>query len=133
MVNSELTLEDRINTVIELRKQGYNCAQCLTMAFNDVLDLDSSKAAILSAGLGGGIGGCGEVCGVISSMSIIQSAISWQQPADKPRTYSCIRTITSDFSDKYGAVRCAELKALKRPCIELIKSGVERMHELTVK
>ena len=40
------------------------------------------------------------------------------------------RELVSAFREKFGAVRCADLKAAKIPCDDLIRYAAERTDEL---
>ncbi|MCM1483925.1 MAG: C-GCAxxG-C-C family protein [Muribaculaceae bacterium] len=123
------SLEARINKVKDLRAKGFNCSQCVLMAFDDVHGLDDDTASKLAVGAGGGVGGCGEVCGVAATMAMIEGFRTWDSPKDKPTAYSSIAGINGDFRKKFGALTCRELKQLRRPCNELIYYGVEYMHK----
>ena len=50
--------------------EGYNCAQAVAMAFDDLIGMDKNQIAMLTSGFGGGVGRMREVCGCVSGMAI---------------------------------------------------------------
>lgn len=124
MVN-ENALESRIDKARELHKSGYNCCQCVLMAFPELHGLTNQQAAAISAGAGGGIGGQGEVCGVVSAMTMLAGLKHWNSPADKAEVYRRVRELSDIFKTRHGSLLCRELKCGKTPCQELIVNGVE--------
>lgn len=55
----------------ELFVNGYNCAQAVLCAFNDVTELSEREAILTASALGGGIARLREVCGAVSAMAIV--------------------------------------------------------------
>ena len=82
-----MTLNERIEIAHKLRAQGLNCSQCVAMAFPDIHNLPDEVIAKLSIGFGGGVGGQGEVCGVVSGMTIIEGFRSNGGAKDKITVY----------------------------------------------
>ncbi|MBR4722027.1 MAG: C-GCAxxG-C-C family protein, partial [Muribaculaceae bacterium] len=52
-----LTLQQRIERARRLHREGYNCAQCVVMVFDDVTGLDETNAAEIAAAMGAGMAG----------------------------------------------------------------------------
>ncbi|MBO4995565.1 MAG: C_GCAxxG_C_C family protein [Muribaculaceae bacterium] len=132
MVNDNkgpLTADQRVEKALALRKEGYNCAQCVMMAFDDLHGLSADMSARISAALGGGVAGQGEICGAASVMSMLAGYESFGAPADKPATYSRVRTLCGEFTGRNGSMVCRELKARKRPCPELIEDAIRILHK----
>ena len=69
-----MTLEERIESARALRAQGYNCAQCVMAVFPEVHGLPQDVALRLSTGLGGGVGGSQNICGVLSSVALLDGS-----------------------------------------------------------
>ena len=66
-----------------LFRQGYNCAQAVVCAFEDVTGLDTAAAARLSASFGGGMGRLREVCGTVSgALLVLGMACGYDDPQD---------------------------------------------------
>lgn len=113
-----------VKKVNDLRSQGYNCAQCITALYAPSL----TQAA---AGLGGGIGGTGHVCGCVSAMSLVVAARKYSSPADKSAVYGTIKTLTEQFASRNeGLTNCCDLrKPGRKPCSELILDMAQILHE----
>lgn len=116
---------------MELRRQGYNCAQAVLMVFDDVTGINPDMAARLSSGLGTGVGGSRELCGAVVGMALTESCRHGSAPTDKVGAMKAVGTLTEKFKERNGgAVRCADLKGVpgKAPCNELICQAIEIMH-----
>ena len=50
---------------------GYNCSQCLMLAFEDLLTIDLDTALKIASPFGGGMGRLREVCGSVSGMFMV--------------------------------------------------------------
>ncbi len=123
---------------------GYNCAQAVAVAFSDLIGLDESEAARLTSGFGGGVGRMREVCGSISGMAFVMSALygydSPEAKAEKAQLYAEIQKLAEEFKRENGSIVCRELLGIsdkgasspipeprtqayykKRPCAELVE------------
>lgn len=127
-----MTLEQRIEKAKTYRSQGYNCAQCVLVAFSDLTGMDDATALKTAIGLGGGCG-CGEICGVLSAMALVRGMQSQGAPADKGAVYVSMRGLRDTFAGKFGAVACRDLKAPGKPvaCNDLILEGIAMLHAAT--
>ena len=101
-------------------KQGYNCAQSVVLAFNDVLGVDKESAVKLISGFGGGFGRMREVCGAVSGMVAVVSAVKgYSNPTattEKTELYKAVQTLMNEFKNKNGSYICAELIGEKKAC-----------------
>lgn len=132
MNKPSLSLDQRLSRASELRAKGYNCAQTVIMAFNDATGLDSDTAARICAGLGGGVGATGEICGVVNAMAIVQGMLHSSDPAKKAEAYAKVKNLSARFAAaNCGHVRCRDLKGAdcRRPCNDLIADGIRILHE----
>jgi C_GCAxxG_C_C family probable redox protein len=59
-------VKTKTEMAVEKFLSGYNCAQSILYAFGPDLGLDAETALKVSTGLGGGMGGRGEVCGAVT-------------------------------------------------------------------
>ena len=59
------TLEQRLEHAATLRRSGHNCAQCVMLAFSDIISdrMPEDAAEAFSIALGGGVGGTGHFVG----------------------------------------------------------------------
>ena len=132
-------------------KEGYNCAQAVVLAFEDLTGLDKSTLLKLSSSFGGGLGRLREVCGSVSGMAIILGIVYGYDDAssheEKAAHYARIQEVAHKFEEKNGSIVCRELLGLsakhdspvpeartegyykKRPCVELVGDSAEILDE----
>ena len=128
-------------------KMGYNCAQAVALAFENELNLDKDFIAKAVSGFGGGFGRMREVCGTVSGMVFVLSALEGSfNPSDnnaKMQTYQKVQFLMKEFKKKNGSYICRELLSLpevnspptpelrtenyykKRPCASLVGDACE--------
>ena len=112
-----------------------------------VVLVQKSKGGGLSSSFGGGMGRLREVCGAVSGMVAVLSAVEgYNDPTDndaKMELYKKIQTLMGKFKEVNGSYICHELLSLpegpssptpekrteayykKRPCAELVGSACE--------
>lgn len=140
----------------ELFLQGYNCAQAVALAYEDMLDIPPDQIAKMVSGFGGGISRMREVCGSVSgAVFVISSLYGYSEPGDfegKKKLYSDIQYFCKEFQEINGSIVCRELLGLKtkgadspspeprtdsyykkRPCAELIKSSADILEKFIEK
>lgn len=119
-----------------LFKSGCNCSQSVAVAFAEEAGLDKEMVARLTIGFGGGVGRMREVCGAVSGMAFVISALYNE---DKGSIYERVQEVANEFRKENGSVVCRELLGLsikgadspvpeprtdayykKRPCVELV-------------
>ena len=92
---------------------GYNCAQAVALAFEDILPLDKEGIALMSSPFGGGMGRMREVCGAVSGMYMVLGAKNgYSAPDDmegKKQLYSEVRKLADEFKLEFGSIICREL------------------------
>lgn len=125
-----MTLQQRHDKACELHRLGYNCAQCVALAFTDVTGLDEATTARVAAGLGGGVGATGEICGALTGATIAEGLLHFNSPTDKPAINARVKDVCSQFAALNGGmVRCRDLKGKeKKPCMELIEEAITILH-----
>ena len=124
--------------------QGYNCAQAVVLAFDDVLaehGIDAPVMARIASPFGGGMGRMREVCGAVSGMLMVLGAVEGSDDAKafraKKELYQRVQELAGAFREENGSIVCRELLGLgkgpseatperrtdayykKRPCAEL--------------
>ena len=118
---------------VALHGEGFNCAQCVLGACGKYTGLDKNISHAVAGGFGGGVR-CGEICGAISgAVMAIGAAASSSSAADREamsRVASLTKQCTGAFRDKYGALRCLDLKREGVPCDDLIAFGAETAEKL---
>ncbi|MBR6229577.1 MAG: C_GCAxxG_C_C family protein [Eubacterium sp.] len=138
----------------QLFMEGYNCAQAVLMAFEDVTGLDRETAAKLASSFGGGMGRMREVCGAVSGALMVLGLVEgYEDPKDpeaKKKHYERVQDFAARFREENGSIICRELLTgvsvkpgnapeertdsyyKKRPCPELVALAagiVDRMFE----
>ena len=130
---------------------GYNCAQCMILAFEDMLTIDVDMALKIASPFGGGMGRLREVCGSVSGMFMILGYIKgYNEPGDyegKKELYEHVQELARRYEEANGSIICRELLGLnvkkeeatpekrteeyykKRPCAEKIGSAAEILEE----
>lgn len=120
-----------------LFKSGLNCSQSVAVAFCDEMDMDKELVKRLTIGFGGGMGRMREVCGAVSGMTFVLSAIYVND--DKAKIYERVQAAANEFKKENGSIVCRELLGLsikgadspvpeartseyykKRPCSQLV-------------
>ena len=114
---------------LEFHDKGFNCAQSVLCACDEYTGLDSATAQAVSAGFGGGMRS-GEVCGAISgAIMALGCGISWENPDSpdsKMQTANATRECVKRFRERFGCIRCLELKKAGISCDDLIAFGAEQ-------
>ena len=133
---------DHTEITRQLFMDGYNCAQSVLCAYEDVTGLDRETAAKLASSFGAGMGRMREVCGGVSGALMVLGIVSgYDDPGDnegKTKHYALVREFADEFRKLNGSIICRELLAgvettpggdpearteayyKKRPCPEIV-------------
>jgi C_GCAxxG_C_C family probable redox protein len=122
---------------IQYHSGNYNCAQAMTLAFKDELGLDEPTLLRLASSFGGGMGGMGEICGVINSMFMIwglKYGYSNNPTSEEKRAHNKeLRTLAEKFRAENGSLNCRELIAMQKAtggsCASRVGSGARILAE----
>lgn len=129
----------------EFFTEGYNCAQAVTLAFADLIDMDEKLLVRTSSSFGGGMGRLREVCGAVTGMFFVAGALyGYEEPGaagqqEKAEHYTRIQELAEEYRAVNGSIVCRELLGLgtqgadwptpelrtaqyykKRPCGQLV-------------
>ena len=106
---------DHAKRARELFLEGYNCAQAVACAFDDLTGLDRETAARLSSSFGGGMGRLREVCGTVSGALLVLGMLcGYSDPGDpsaKIEHYHLVQEFARRFREINGTIICRELLA----------------------
>jgi len=139
----EIDVQERVSKAQDYFKQGYNCAQAVALAFQDVLNADTQTIEKLTIGLGGGVGRMREVCGTVSAMAVVAGSIAPMEGKpvheQKSAAYAVVQELAGKFKEENGSIVCRDLMGIRadakithepqerndsyykaRPCIELV-------------
>lgn len=127
-------------------KTGLNCSQAVAAAFADEINMDKETVKRLTLGFGGGMGRMREVCGAVSGMTFVISAVYGNE--DKGKVYERVQAVAEEFRKANGSIVCRELLGLtskgadspipcertneyykKRPCPELVAMCADILDE----
>lgn len=116
-----IDVKERAQRAGEYFKAGYNCAQAVVMAYNDIMGMDLEMVAKLAAPFGGGMGRMREVCGTVSGMTMLAGYI---QPSADPKNleerknnYALVQHFAEQFRNENGDIVCRRLLGLE-PIVE---------------
>ena len=138
--------QERAARAVELFRQGYNCAQSVTLALADLYDMEPSTMARLSGSFGGGIGRmrqtCGAACGLFMLAGLETGCIDGKDREGKEANYKVVQALAEEFKKRNGSLICAELLGLskaaptpatpeartaeyykKRPCVKMVEEA----------
>ena len=135
--------------------EGYNCAQAVFLAFEELYPIDRGTALRLSSSFGGGMGRLREVCGAVSGMFMVAGVLfGYDSPVDhdaKKNHYARIQELAKEFEAENGSIICRVLLGLgegkdspnpehrtekyykKRPCVELVENAAAIMEDYIIK
>lgn len=118
---------------VRVHGEGFNCAQCVLCACGKYTGLDDKTSLAIAGGFGGGVR-CGEICGAISgAVMALGLAAPFADSGDREamaRIAALTKNCTGAFREKFGAVRCLDLKRAGVPCDDLIAFGAETVEKL---
>lgn len=131
--------------------EGYNCAQCMMLAFEDMLTIDVDTALKIASPFGGGMGRLREVCGSVSGMFMVLGFVKgYNEPGNyegKKELYEHVQELARRYEEANGSIICRDLLGLnvkkeeatpekrteeyykKRPCAEKIGSAAEILEQ----
>ena len=108
--------------------KGYNCAQSVLISNQNRTNFTAEDAAAIAAGLGGGAR-CRELCGAVSG-AIITFGRSLQQAGRSDEMNRLQKEFLNGFRNHFGAIRCADLKAKRISCFDIISFSAELTEQL---
>ena len=141
-------MNEREARAVELRAQGYNCAQAVIAALADELGVSEEAAFGFAGGFGGGLR-AGEVCGAASA-AVMAIGLRYGQlyPNDLAAKNQCglvTGQFMAEFQRRNGALRCRDLlggdqhdptvaalvaEKKKTVCPQAIRTALEILAEL---
>lgn len=143
-----INVDERVERAVNYFKSGYNCAQAVVMAFDDVMGMTPDSLARLAAPFGGGMGRMREVCGTVSGMAFVAGAIcpsvDPKNMEERKANYAIVQHFATEFRKENGDIVCRRLLGLeesverkesvmpsertaeyyrKRPCVEYVATA----------
>ena len=104
----------RCAAAYQYHQDGFNCAQSVVGAFQDLLGMDEKQAMAMAGGFGGGVGGshaelCGAVSGGVLVLGLLTPHTDSADKEGKRRIYAVAKEFRSRFDAVFGLTRCGEL------------------------
>ena len=104
----------RCAAAYQYHQDGFNCAQSVVGAFQDLLGMDEKQAMAMAGGFGGGVGGshaelCGAVSGGVLVLSLLHPHTDGEDRAGKVRLYAQAKEFRRRFQEVFGLTRCGDL------------------------
>ncbi len=115
---------------VEKFMSGYNCAQSILYAFGPDLGLDGETALKVATGLGGGMGGSGEVCGAVTG-GILALGLKFGRGGQAEKSvaqhaYQKTLELMAAFEKAHGSCSC---RTLLGGCDLRTPEGMQRFKE----
>lgn len=124
-------MDDRIQAVMEAYGSGScNCAQSLIVAYAADMGIEVQVAHDLFEGLGGGIGGCQDACGAVTTMACIVGWKCNKLGYDKPALYAKVHEACERFRATYGTLTCLDILDGAPPTPQCCPHVVERAAQI---
>ncbi len=116
---------------VEKFLSGYNCAQSILYAYGPDLGLNAETALKVATGLGGGMGGRGEVCGAVTG-AILALGLKYGRGGQEEKTvaqqaYKKTLELITAFERVHGSCSC---RVLLGGCDLRTSEGMQRFREL---
>ncbi|MGO5075501.1 C-GCAxxG-C-C family (seleno)protein [Clostridium sporogenes] len=112
-----------MSRVIEIHKEGFNCAESIIKALNEEKDLNIPVA--IASPFGGGMT-VGSTCGAITGALMALGAIKGREECkSKNQSIAFAKEVMSKVKEKYDTFDCRELKKKGISCDEMIEFAYE--------
>ncbi|MCJ7820731.1 MAG: C-GCAxxG-C-C family protein [Bacteroidales bacterium] len=100
---------DKKERALSFFREGYNCAQAVTLTFTG----ENSTAANAAAGFGGGMGRMQNTCGALTGAYILfglrHGTDGLPSEEEKKKVYDLVRNLNMKFVERNGTDLCSEL------------------------
>lgn len=129
---------NRVERALELRRNGYNCAQSVVCAFSDAVDVEEEVLFKIAEGFGTGMGGMQHACGAIVGAVMLNGLLNSSGKANSgslAKTLRMSRQLTQTFEERNGSTVCKELKGTETgkvlsSCNDCIVEAIKLVEEM---
>ncbi|EPY2274377.1 C-GCAxxG-C-C family (seleno)protein [Clostridium sporogenes] len=112
-----------MSRVVEIHKEGFNCAESIIKALNEEKNLNIPVA--IASPFGGGMT-VGSTCGAITGALMALGAIKGREECkSKNQSIAFAKEVMSKVKEKYDTFDCRELKKKGISCDEMIEFAYE--------
>ena len=116
----------RIEYAKKKNAQGYNCAQAIALAYQDLIPISPEILFKMVEGFGGGMGRMQETCGLLTGLYVILSYLTsdgdMENGKSKIHTYHYIKKLHDNFCKQTGSAHCFILLQGQAPSAKVCKS-----------
>lgn len=116
-----------MSRVLEIHKEGYNCAESIVKAINEEknLNIPVSVASPFGAGMT-----VGSTCGAITGALMVLGAVTGRETSEEQNGSRLVaKDVMNKINEKYGTFECRELKKNGISCDEIIGYTYEIIKE----
>lgn len=102
----------RIDNALSFFRKGYNCAQAVSVAFEDILPLNESDLLSVATGFGAGFGRKQLTCGAVTGAIMVLGSHYFDPSSpveSKKKCYRNVRDFHTRFTEKMGTDECIRL------------------------
>lgn len=132
-----MNVEARIERSKSCKDKGYTCCQTVIMGVADLLEIKDTDIFKCAEGFGGGVGGLGEVCGVVSAMTMVAGLINGsgdlENNTSKMDTIELVEKLALEFKEKHGSLLCRDIRNEEgnshEECDKCIQDGIATLIE----
>jgi C_GCAxxG_C_C family probable redox protein len=133
---------DELVRMLELAGRGFHCSQILLSLGLDAQQKQNPDLIRAMAGLAGGVGFCGDICGALTGGACLLALYAGRGTADEeedPRLNVMVNELvewfTQEFSECYGGIHCREIldddpRNQTSRCPQLVTQTYEKVKSL---
>ena len=139
---------NRKEKALKLYQSGYNCAQSIVGAFEDLLEKRTNTMIDMATGFGGGMGRLQQTCGAVSGAFMVMSSLYNQsEKSSKEQLNHDIQYFARTFNHIHGDLNCKNLieynlndpeehelakrnRIFEKKCTQFIETSVELVEDI---
>lgn len=116
-----------MSKVLEIYKEGYNCAESIVKAINEEKELNIPVSIASPFGAGMTVG---STCGAISGALVVLGAVKGRETCKEQNdSRRLAKEVMNKISEKYGTFECKQLKKQGVSCNEIIEYAYKVVEE----
>jgi hypothetical protein len=137
-------MDDEMQHLIELRRQGFFCSQILILLGLELQGKENPDLVRAMQALAGGLGFMGETCGALTGGACLLGLYAGKgtpEQEDDPRLLfmveDLVRWFKGGYGQEYGGIRCAEIVGegagnMTERCRLMVLGTFQKVKELLV-
>jgi C_GCAxxG_C_C family probable redox protein len=137
-------MDDEIIRMLELAGQGFHCSQILLSLGLDAQGKENPDLIRTMAGLAGGVGFCGDICGALTGGACLLALYTGRGTAEEEEDQrlnimisELVEWFTQEFTECYGGIHCREIlgddpRNQTSRCPQLVTKTYEKVKSLLI-